>query len=115
MERAEQKNQYIVQQNVNSHNSQHERHVLELQPSRSEKNHRDYGHGDEQGRIEAGHGSQCPQHQKQQLAGTGKPVDRGGAVDVVEQIRHLRTSRSWAIKRRVNSSESSMPQAAARW
>ena len=101
--------------NVNGHEGQHEGDIPDFQLCNPKKNKGCQGHGNQQRCVECGHGSQGPGYKANKFAGAGKPMDHGGTVDVIKQIDHLRTSRSLAMNRRVNSSGSLIPQAADRW
>ena len=89
---TEQVDQHIVQDHVYDHGSQGKGDVLHPELCRPKQDQSGDSQGRQQRRVEAGHGGHAPQQQTHQLAGAGEPVDGRGAVNVVKQVGHLRTS-----------------------
>ena len=90
--RAEQEDQNIVQRDINEHDAQSKGDIFYPQLCHTEKDQGEDRQKYQQRRIKARHGGNAPQEQTYKLACTGKPVDGGGAVNIIEQVGHLRTS-----------------------
>ena len=91
----EEKDQHIVQHHEYGGKAQHEGHIPDFDPGDAEKHDTDHRQHRQKAGVIGGHGGQAPQQQAHQLCGSGEPVYGRGAVDVVEDIGHLRhTSRS---------------------
>ena len=93
--RGEQIHQHIVDHHEHGGEAQHEFNVAQPYAGDPEKHKACQSQRRQQPRVIGRHGGKAPQQKTYQLGRAGQIVDRGGAVDVIEQIRHGRiTSRS---------------------
>ena len=89
MLRAEQEDQEIIHNDVGSHQAYYHGNILQPQLRHPDQQEGRGGQGNQQGRLEGGHGGQAPGDQAHELCRAGEAVDGRGAFDVIEQIGHI--------------------------